>query len=263
MNNMALNIASINSGSNGNCYYIGNDHDAVLVDAGISCKETEKRLSRMGLSFDKIRAVFISHEHTDHTRRVDVIARRFQIPVYFSPIAYNKSKIHLDDHLLAYINDGSEIKIGSLLIKAFSKLHDSSDPLSFTVSSENVNVGVYTDIGMVTEPLVQHFSQCNAAFLESNYDEEMLENGRYPVFLKNRIRGDHGHLSNMQALDLFRNHKSPSLSHVLLSHLSQDNNNPELARDLFLKHANGTEIAIASRYQESEVYCIKPATSQA
>lgn len=255
---MSLNIASLNSGSNGNCYYIGNDTDAILVDAGLSCKETEKRLSRLDLSFNIIKGIFISHEHTDHTGRVDVIARRYQIPVYFSPLAYEKSRIQLEDRLLANISDGSEVQIGSLLIKAFSKLHDSADPLSFTVSSGETSVGVYTDIGSVTEPLVQHFKQCNAAFLEANYDEEMLENGRYPVFLKNRIRGDHGHLSNNQALDLFRKHKSPLLSHVLLSHLSQDNNSPELAKNLFREHANGTEIAVASRHRESPVYRIKP-----
>ena len=257
---MSLNIASINSGSNGNCYYIGNNNDAILVDAGISCRETEKRLSRMGLSFDKIRAVFISHEHTDHTGRVDVIARRYQIPVYFSPIAYEKSKINIEDRLRAPIKDGDEVQIGSLLIKAFSKLHDASDPLSFTVSDGKINVGVYTDIGKVTEQLIKHFSTCNAAFLEANYDEEMLENGRYPYFLKNRIRGDQGHLSNNQALDLFNNHKSPFLSHILLAHLSQDNNSPELARNIFLKHSNGTEIAVASRHRESKIYCIEPTT---
>ena len=207
---MSLNIASLNSGSNGNCYYIGNEADAVLVDAGLSCRETEKRMHRMGLSLEKIRAVFISHEHTDHTGRVDVIARRYQIPVYFSPIAYEKSKIRIEEKYLAPISGGSEVQVGSLLIKAFSKLHDSSDPLSFTVSHKNISIGVYTDIGAVTDELIDQFSQCNAAFLEANYDEEMLEKGRYPLFLKNRIRGDKGHLSNEQALDLFINHRSPA-----------------------------------------------------
>jgi len=230
-----------------------------LIDAGVSSRETEKRLSRMGLSFDKIRAVFISHEHTDHTGRVDVIARRHQIPVYFSPIAYEKSRISLEERLLASMYDGEEIQIGSLCIKAFSKLHDAADPLSFTVSSGEVSVGVFTDIGSVNDQLIQHFNKCNAAFLEANYDEEMLDKGRYPMFLKNRIKGEHGHLSNTQALDLFVNHRSPILSLILLSHLSQDNNSPELAQSLFQEHSNGTEIAIASRHRESRVYCINPA----
>ncbi len=257
---MSLNIASINSGSNGNCYYIGNENDAVLVDAGLSCRETEKRMARMGLSFDNVRAVFISHEHSDHTGRVDVIARRYQIPVYFSPVAYEKSSIRIEENLRLPLGDGAEIQLGELSVKAFSKLHDAADPLSFTVSDNDVTIGVFTDIGSVTEALINSFRKCNATFLEANYDEEMLENGRYPRFLKTRISGDHGHLSNQQALDLFLNHRSPSLSHVFLSHLSQDNNKPELARDLFLEHSNGTEIAVASRHRESKIYCIEPTT---
>lgn len=254
---MSLQIASINSGSNGNSYYVGNEHNAVLVDAGISCRETEKRLSRMGLSFNNIRAIFISHEHTDHTGRVDVIARRYQIPVYFSSLAYAKSRIKLESPLLLTISNGEAVQVGDLIVKAFSKPHDAADPLSFVISSNNTTVGVFTDIGSVDKELVNHFSQCHAAFLEANYDDEMLEQGRYPLFLKNRIRGDQGHLSNTQALDLFRKHKSPRLSHVLLSHLSQDNNSPELAKSLFMEHASGTEISIASRHRESEVYLIE------
>lgn len=257
---MSLKIASINSGSNGNCYYIGNKEDAVLIDAGISCRETEKRLSRMGLSFDNIRAIFISHEHSDHIGRVDVIARRYQIPVYFSPVAYSQHKISIEDHLLAFLGDGAKVSIGNLTIKAFSKSHDAADPLSFTISSEEVTVGVFTDIGSVNEKLIHHFSKCNAAFLEANYDEEMLDKGRYPHFLKNRIRGDHGHLSNKQALDLFIEHRSEYLSHLLLAHLSQDNNSPDIVKRMFRAHANGTKISIASRQEESPVLNIHNST---
>ena len=117
-------------------------------------------------------------------------------------------------------------------------------------------MGVLTDIGAACEHVRKHFSQCHAAFLEANYDEEMLEKGRYPYHLKRRIRGGLGHLSNSQALEVFINHRSPNLSHLLLSHLSKDNNNPELVQELFNQHANGTEIIVASRYQESAVYHI-------
>jgi phosphoribosyl 1,2-cyclic phosphodiesterase len=117
-------------------------------------------------------------------------------------------------------------------------------------------VGVFTDIGAPCEHLIRQFGECHAAFLEANYDEQMLEQGRYPYYLKNRVRGGKGHLSNKQALELFTTHRSPFMSHLVLSHLSENNNCPKLVRELFTQHANGTEIVVASRYEETAVYHI-------
>jgi hypothetical protein len=117
-------------------------------------------------------------------------------------------------------------------------------------------VGIFTDIGEPCEQLVHYFGQCHAAFLEANYDEDMLLNGRYPWFLKNRIRNGNGHLSNHQALELFRTHRSAFLSHLLLSHLSRENNSPELVQSLFDAYGKNTQITIASRYRESGVYTV-------
>ena len=253
---MALYIASLNSGSNGNCYYIGNEHEAILVDAGISCRETEKRLKQSGLTFDKIKAIFISHEHTDHTRGVEVISKKHRVPVYISTEAYRNSRLNLEDNLRAALSPQVPVVIGSLTISAFPKLHDAADPFSFTISNDGITVGVFTDIGSPCESVIKHFGLCHAAFLEANYDDEMLDKGDYPFYLKNRIRGDHGHLSNEQALELFSMHKPPFMTHLLLSHLSQDNNNPDLVSDLFLKHADGARITVASRYEPSPVFCI-------
>jgi phosphoribosyl 1,2-cyclic phosphodiesterase len=253
---MSLFIASINSGSNGNCYYVGDQRDAVLIDAGISCRETEKRVLRMGLSFKKIKAIFISHEHTDHTRGVEVISRRHKMPVYISGATLNNSRLKLDEKLVIPLKAHVPFYVGGLVVNAFPKRHDAMEPFSFTVTGGGITIGIMTDIGSACEHVMQNFSRCHAAFLEANYDEMMLEEGRYPRFLKNRIAGDHGHLSNRQALDLFMTHKAPFLTHLLLSHLSQDNNDPQLVQDLFTKHARGTNIAIASRHEESSVFCI-------
>lgn len=253
---MSLYIISLNSGSNGNCYYIGNQREAVLIDAGISCRETEKRLARAGLLFDNIKAVFISHEHCDHTRGVEVISRKYQIPVYITEATHKNSSLRLKGNLLKSFSPYAPVHIGGLSVKAFPKKHDAKDPHSFTVTCDGITVGILTDIGSACEHVIHNFSQCHAAFLEANYDEVMLEEGRYPQFLKNRIRGDEGHLSNMQALELFTTHKFSGMSHLLLSHLSQDNNSSELVQELFRKHAGNTNIAIASRYVESAVYCI-------
>jgi phosphoribosyl 1,2-cyclic phosphodiesterase len=253
---MSLYLASINSGSNGNCYYIGNEKDAVLVDAGISCRETERRMARMGLSLRKVRAIFISHEHTDHTRGVEVISRKHRIPVYITEKTKLYSRLSFDPGLIHHFSSDEIIRIGDLAVHPFVKRHDAVDPHSFTVHGNGVTAGVFTDIGSACEHLLRHLGMCHAAFLESNYDEGMLDRGPYPLYLKRRIRSDVGHLSNHQALELFLNHRSPHLSLMLLSHLSAENNHPKLVHDLFTHHANGTKVAVASRYEETGVFVV-------
>jgi phosphoribosyl 1,2-cyclic phosphodiesterase len=256
---MSLFISSLNSGSNGNCYYVGNQHEAVLIDAGLTCRETESRLSRSGLDISKIKAIFISHEHSDHTRGAEVIARKYNIPIYLSPGSYKGGRFQLTNDLVRFLDTYSAVEIGDLSICAFPKHHDASEPQSFTITGNGITIGVFTDIGKVCKHVAQNFKLCNAAFLEANYDEQMLEKGGYPKHLKDRIRSDHGHLSNRQALELFIQHKGKSLSHLLLSHLSQDNNNPHLVKELFNRHTQGTLISIASRHVESPVYHITEA----
>jgi len=253
---MSLYLASINSGSNGNCYYIGNREDAVLVDAGISCRETEQRLMRLGLSMNKIRAIFISHEHTDHTLGADVLSRKHKIPVYITPETYRSSKLSITPHLIRSFLAHETISIASLSVHPFPKEHDGVDSHSFTVSFDGVTAGVFTDIGAACPNVIHQLGRCHAAFLEANYDETMLETGRYPLFLKRRIRGGRGHLSNMQSLELFMSHAAPFLGLLILSHLSEQNNHPEIVHRLFTTHANGTRIAVASRYRETGVFYI-------
>jgi phosphoribosyl 1,2-cyclic phosphodiesterase len=252
---MSLYITSLNSGSNGNCYYIGNKKDAVLIDAGLSCRETEKRMKKVGLSIKTVRAIFVSHEHGDHIKGVSTLANKYSLPVYIT----GKTASHgpmLIKHLSKTFLANEPVQIGELSVTPFVKQHDAADPHSFIISYSGTTVGVFTDIGIVCKDVIQYFKQCHAVFLETNYDEVMLENGKYPVHLKNRIRGGLGHLSNSEALGLFIKHRSPALSHLLLSHLSKENNLPELATQLFEQHANGTKIIVASRYQATEIYKI-------
>ena len=253
---MFLQIASLNSGSNGNCYYIGNGEESVLIDAGISCRETERRMIRLGLPLAKVKAIFISHEHIDHIRGAEVLSRRHHIPVYITDATCRHSRIRFEARFLNDFRAGVPVQVGALRVDPFPKMHDASDPHSFTVTSGGITAGVFTDIGAPCEQVTRHLEKCHAAFLESNYDETMLENGRYPRYLKQRIRGMEGHLSNDQALELFRRCRSPRLELLVLSHLSAENNRPEIVRELFRPHANGTRIAVASRYEESEVFTI-------
>ena len=257
---MSLSITSLNSGSNGNCYYVGNSQEAILVDAGLSCKETELRMQRLGLSLNNVKGIFISHEHADHIRGVPVLATKYELPVYITTSTLRKCRFKLPKPLIKSFRANDPIQIGDLQVTAFAKLHDAVEPHSFVINNNSVKVGVFTDIGAPCQQLIYHFQQCHAAFLESNYDEEMLDNGKYPYYLKTRIRGGHGHLSNKQALQLFLEHKPSYMSHLLLSHLSKENNCPHLVKDLFASQANGTEIIVASRFEETPVYNITSTT---
>jgi len=251
---MSLFITSLNSGSNGNCYYIGNSEEGVLVDAGISCRETEKRMKRLGLSIRQVKAIFVSHEHSDHISGIPVLANKYQLPVYITLNTLQAGNLQIKEHLVKTFQVYKPVRIGTISVTAFPKLHDASEPHSFIVEYNKIKVGVFTDIGLPCEHVITHFRQCHAAFLEANYDEEMLENGSYPIYLKNRIRGGWGHLSNKQALQLFTDHRPAFMSHLILSHLSKNNNSPEIVGNLFNSYSGKTSIVIASRYVETPVY---------
>jgi phosphoribosyl 1,2-cyclic phosphodiesterase len=251
---MALFTSSLASGSNGNCYYIGNATEAVLVDAGIACREIERRMAQLNLSMDIVKGIFISHEHADHIRGLKGLARKFGIPVYSTAATLRKCGFYLNDPLARPFLLQEGVSIGGLTISSFPKFHDAVEPCSFVIRNEQVNIGVFTDIGTPCADVVRHFKQCHAVFLETNYDEQMLDGGNYPYYLKNRIRSGNGHLSNAQALKLFCEHRPPHMSHLFLSHLSKNNNCPKLVQELFHPHAGSTKIILASRFEQTAVY---------
>ncbi len=259
---MSLFVASLNSGSNGNCYYIGNRDEAILVDAGISCRETERRLKRLELSVKKLKAIFITHEHSDHIYGLSRLSKKFNIPVYITDSTCRQARLNLRQDLVFPFTPHQPVTVGNLSVTAFPIHHDACEPHSFKISCNGINVGVFTDIGWACENVKEHFSQCHAAFLESNYDDVMLNTGRYPVNLKNRIRGGKGHLSNKEALQLFLHHRPSFMSHLFLSHLSEENNSPKIVYDLFRKLAGKTEIIVAPRYEETPVFQIAGNFSQ-
>ncbi|MEO6832098.1 MAG: MBL fold metallo-hydrolase, partial [Chitinophagaceae bacterium] len=177
---MPLYIASLNSGSNGNCYYVGNENEAVFIDAGLSCRETERRMRGLNLDMEKVKAIFISHEHSDHITGMCGIAKKWKIPVYITPQTRANSRVPLPPEWALPFEAGQKIVIGTLQILAFEKYHDACHPHSFVVSDGSINIGVFTDLGKTCDKLEQHLSECHAAFLEANYDEAMLANGNYP-----------------------------------------------------------------------------------
>lgn len=254
---MSLFISSLNSGSNANCYYIGNNKEAVLIDAGLSCRETEKRMKQLGLSIGIVKAIFVSHEHSDHIAGVPGISKKYQLPVYITGATLANSNIPIEPQLVNDFKKNKPVKIGDLSVTPFRKSHDAADPHSFIVSGHGISIGIITDIGYACKQVIKYFGQCQAAFLESNYCAEMLANGNYPWHLQQRISSDEGHLSNAQALELFTNYRGTDLRLLILSHLSKNNNNPELVKSLFKKQAGNTEIVVASRYVASPVFRIE------
>lgn len=249
---MSLYFTSLNSGSNGNAYYIANEQEAILIDAGIPCKLLERRLQDVALCPSKIKAIFITHEHSDHIKGLVAFSNKYNLPVYSNSRTLNKC-IGLNLTQCKVIHNTEKVSIGNLQISAFSKLHDAVDPLSFIIGDQQTTVGVFTDIGRPCNNLAHHFKQCDAAFLESNYDDEMLDNGNYPEFLKRRISGGYGHLSNAEALAFFLQHRTQRLQYLLLSHLSGSNNSPKLVEQLFAPHQVGLQIKVASRQEAMAV----------
>ena len=253
---MSLFFCSLNSGSNGNCYLIGNHQEVILIDGGLSCKETEKRLKDIDLSINLIKGIFISHEHIDHIKGVEMLVKKHGIPVYITEKTYSNSRLKLPYDKVKFITLQQSIKIGSLSVNPFPKSHDAIDPCSFIIKNDTYCIGVLTDIGNCCKDVVESFKSCNAVFLEANYDQKMLDNGPYPYHLKKRISGEDGHLSNEQALDLFINHRNENLKYLLLSHLSQENNHPDLVLELFKANSINTEIHVASRHKPSPLFIL-------
>src|SRR6186713_1955888 len=158
---MSLQISSLNSGSNGNCYYISNQDEAVLVDGGISCRETERRMKRLGLSMKKVKAIFISHEHTDHIYGVSSLSKKYQLPVYITSDTLRYGKLNLKQDLTYSFRAHEPVNIGNLSVTAFPKYHDASDPHSFIVSGDGITIGIFTDIGIPCQHVRRNFEQCH------------------------------------------------------------------------------------------------------
>jgi phosphoribosyl 1,2-cyclic phosphodiesterase len=211
----------------------------------------------LGLDISLVKAIFISHEHADHIAGLRVLSKKFKLPVYITQNTLRNCDLEIEKSLTFSFIHSQPVTIGDLSIIPFIKSHDANDPHSFIVSNNKVHIGVITDIGYACKHVIQHFKLCDAVFLESNYCEQMLENGSYPFHLKRRISSKKGHLSNDQALELFLKHKPESLQLLILSHLSQNNNHPDIVNKLFTQHAGGVKVVIASRHRETELFNIE------
>ncbi len=249
-------ICALASGSNGNCYYIGNESEAILIDAGISRRQIIDRMKAKGLNPKKVKAVFISHEHSDHYRGAKVLSDKLQIPVYISTKTNAKSYLKMRPNNVITFTPGDSITIGTFQIHSFAKFHDAIEPCSFRIEHEDKHIGVFTDIGEPCDNVKSEFTKCHFIFLESNYDTDLLETGNYPSYLKKRVAGKYGHLSNTQAKELTEQCAGEHLKTIYLSHISEDNNRGEIALDAFNGLSEKYDIKLASRYAPSDVEII-------
>lgn len=251
-----VEICALASGSNGNCYYVGNDNEAVLIDIGIYYKRLIERLDDANLDKTKIKAIFISHEHMDHIQGARTTSKKLGIPIIYNKKTYNKiyNKYKADNY--GFFEAGKPYIIEDIKIHPFSKQHDAIDPCSFRVEIENKNIGVMTDIGEADDTLKKEFSLCDAVFLEANYDIDMLMTGLYPDHLKERVNSSKGHLSNEQALNLVEQHASSNLKTIFLSHISPANNTRELALEHFSPISDKYDVKLTSRQEISEVVVV-------
>lgn len=226
-----MKICVLASGSSGNCIYAGAESTHVLIDAGMSGRETLNRLEQVGVKLSAIAAVCLTHEHGDHIVGLGVLHARHGIPLYAN--AGTIEAVRMDEKFrgLAWhvFSTGSIFQIGNLTFDPFAVSHDAYEPVGFIVTSGPVRVGVVTDIGVSTHLVRERLKHCRALIIESNHDERLLADARRPWSLKQRIAGRQGHLSNQHAAELIAEIAGPDLSHVFLSHLSAECNRPELA----------------------------------
>lgn len=229
-----MELCSITSGSSGNCIYVGSDKTHVIVDAGISGKKIEEGLNTLGLKTTDLNGILITHEHSDHIAALGVLARRYGIPMYatsgtIAGIMEMKNLGEIPGELFRVIEADRPFQIQDLQVNPIKISHDALEPVAYRIGQDSHSVGVVTDLGKYDDYIVDSFQGVEVLLLEANHDVNMLQVGRYPYYLKRRILGDKGHLSNELSGQLLCRLLHDKLKMVLLGHLSEENNLAELA----------------------------------
>lgn len=254
-----LRVCVLASGSKGNATYVETSESRILVDAGLSAKELDRRLATIGACAADLDALLVTHEHTDHCRGLGPMARKFKVPVYLHPQTRQALKGVGDLPDVQEFEVGESIAVRDLEITPFPLAHDAVAPVGYCIDSAAGKVGVATDLGVATRLVQEQLRQCRALVLESNHDEQMLRDGPYPWPLKQRVRGRHGHLSNGEAAELLQGLLWEGLEAVFLAHLSEVNNDPALAVGAsrqMLQEQNGCdpELILGWQHQASDCY---------
>jgi phosphoribosyl 1,2-cyclic phosphodiesterase len=238
LQNMGVSVSMLASGSRGNCAIIASASTKILVDAGISCREVFKRMKSVGDDPRSLSAIVITHEHSDHIYGLATLAKKLRIPVFMTgatQLAWaramrdeNGVKPQLEK--FERFESGHPFQVGDIAVKPFTIPHDAADPVGFTFRADGIKVGFATDLGYIPVSVRDHLRGCDVLVMESNHDLEMLRVGPYPWSVKQRVMSRVGHLSNVALADFFTNDYDNSATFVVLAHLSEQNNHPEIAR---------------------------------
>lgn len=229
-----MRLCSIASGSSGNCVYVGSDATHLLIDTGISGKRIEEGVAELGLKLSEIDGIFITHEHADHISGLGVIARKYGLPVYgtkgtLAAIRQTASLGIIDEELFHCINPDEKCTVKDMTLYPIRTSHDAAEPVAYRIGHDKQRIAVITDLGCYNDYTVECLRNLDVLYLEANHDIHMLQAGPYPYYLKQRILGEKGHLSNESAGKLLSRLLHDKMRAVILGHLSKENNLPELA----------------------------------
>lgn len=238
-------VATLFSSSSGNCVYIKNKKSEYLIDAGVSAKCIEASLNGIGTTLSEIKAIFITHEHSDHVKGLETISKYHGIPIYAPSLCC--ASLCKSPYIAPYVNpvvDGTPVKAEDVVFTPFKTPHDSSSSCGYVVDLGKKKIGLATDMGYITKKTAEYLTGCEGVIIESNHDLEMLKNGDYPYPLKQRILGNFGHLSNESCASFLPYLVKNGTRYIILAHLSRENNTPKLAYDeaVGMLEANGITV---------------------
>jgi phosphoribosyl 1,2-cyclic phosphodiesterase len=245
-----MRFASLGSGSKGNSTVVESDTACVMVDCGFGLRNACTRLERIGKSPEDLTAIIVTHEHSDHWKGIGALSAKYNIPVYLSAGSLKAKEIQSGEALFNCIDSHKDFYVGDICIKPVPVPHDAREPIQYILSNGKVQLGILTDLGHFTPHVVSSYSKCDALLLECNYDDDMLLDGPYPRFLKDRVSGRFGHLSNRQAADLLLALDLSRLKTLVIGHISAKNNDVSLIKAA-IEPLCGEDIVLSFADQES------------
>lgn len=253
-----LKVCVLASGSKGNAIYIGNGDTGLLLDAGLSAREIEARLAMRGLCPQDLTAILISHHHSDHVKGIGPMSRRYGLPVYTLPTTLENCKTG-NLQKVCYFEKGQEFAINSLKVRAFDTPHDAVDSVGFVIEAHGLKIGIATDLGVITNVVREYLRDCNLLVMEANHDVEMLLDGPYPWYLKQRIKSRSGHLSNNDCFGFLQEIMHDALEYVIFAHLSEANNTHEKVREVMqpLFEGDGIDFTVACQNYPTEIIIVR------
>ena len=265
---MKLKFISLASGSSGNCYYLGLDGEGILIDAGIPVRQIKERLNRVGIAFETVRGVFVTHDHADHIKSLGTIGHKALLPIFATERTHTgiNNNYCMSEKLTPactrYISKEEPLEYGKFRITAFEVPHDGTDNVGYFIEVGGHRFCFVTDLGHITDTVASYIVRAEYLIMEANYDEDMLRMGHYPQFLKERITSQVGHLSNRTTAEFLVQNITADTKHIWLCHLSGENNHPEIAyktvemafRNVGIIPGKDLQLTVLKRSTPSELY---------